>query len=947
MSDSGSDKSADFYLEPLTRREQEILLLLVEHLSNNEIAQKLTLAPSSIKWYTKQIFAKLGINSRQQVADRARELGLIKSAQSPSTPQLHNLPVSMTPFIGRRAQVEQVKRMVSELNYRLVTLTGAGGVGKTRLALRVAESVVGTFKHGVWLVELASLNNGALVDQTVAMVFGLNPDPEHSSQVLLSEYLRDKTLLLILDDCEHLIDDCARLVDTLLRLSPGLHVLVTSRESLGLEGEIPFSVPSMTFPNPFRLPPVEQLTQYEAVHLFADRAQSVSPGFAVTGENGKDIARICKRLDGIPLAIELAAARIKILSVEQIANYLEESFSLLAGGFRIDLPRHQTMRASINWSYQLLSEDEQTLLRRFSVFSGGWTLEACAAVCSDRPLLPGSVIDLLTQLVNKSLVIVEQGANQTIRYYLLGAIWEFADEKTKEAGEQESVRSRHLAYFLKLAETSEPNLRAREQIRWLDRLRDDLANLRSALEWGLKTDPGKALALASALKWFWHIRGRWSEGLDWITRGLEAETSSGDRPEHQNPNSLVKAKSLGAAGFLYRANLDYRKAEALLNDSLALFREKNPLERSGMAFSLLELASCATARGEYARAEDDARESQALYAEAGDRFGVSECLSVLGANESDPLRARQYFLDALAIKREIEDINGLAYTLQMLGEITVYETDFEKANAWLEESLEDYCRVGNKKAVANDLHSLSWMAWIKGDYARAVQEIDEAIQVSQEIDERGLSATNLLMRSDIHLSRGDYEGCMGDIAAAGRLGQETGDQSTLAFVLTHQGRLSRVLQQLGPAAHSLDEALKMGRERSSKYTTAFSQYYLGQVAGDRNDLARAAACHNQSLQTFYEMNFWYWDYLAYPLEGLARCTCLQGRFERAAVLFGASERFFRLLANTLSPIERSWREKDLETTQKSLGDAEFEVQRQKGYALTPEQAMAYASGESE
>ena len=951
MGSSLTEPPSEFYLEPLTRRELEILQLLAEHLSNNEIALKLTLAPSSIKWYTKQIFAKLGINNRQQVAQRAMELGLLKT-NPPSLPSVHNLPVSMTPFIGRQAQVEQVKRMLSEMGYRLVTLTGAGGVGKTRLALKIAEELVGRFKNGVWLVELASLNNGALVDQTVAAVFGLTADPDHSAPELLMEYLRDKHLLLVLDDSELVIADCARLADMLLRLCPGLHILVTSRESLGLEGEIPFSVPPMTFPDPQRLPPLEHLNQYEAVHLFVDRARSISPGFSITQENARDVASICKRLDGIPLAIELAAARVKILTVRQIASHLEESFKLLAGGFRTALPRHQTMRASIEWSYQMLSDDERVLLRRFSVFSGGWTLEASEEICSGAPLSAGSVIDLLTQLVNKSLVIVEQQANHAIRYYLLDAIWEFAHEKLAEAGEEEDIRNHHLAYFLKLVEAAEPDLRGREQIKWLDRLGNDLANLRFALDWGIKTSPETELKLASALKWFWHIRGRWSEGLDWITKGLASESKQERYQLPEEPpiaaiqNVLIKARALGVAGFLYRVNFEFNQAVALLKDSLALYREKNLLDRSGKAFTLIELASCATARGEFAQAEMYARESQALYSEIGDRFGVSECLNVLGSNESDPLRARQLFLDALEIKREIEDINGLAFTLQMLGEITVYETDFEKATAWLEESQDDYSRVGNKKAIVNDLHSLSWIAWVKGDYIQAIQEIDEALQVSLEIDEKYLYSTNLLLRSDFHLSMGVYESSSKDIESASKIGKETGDKVVLASVLINQGRTYWIRRQFDQAVQSLNEALNLGRQCGNKYTMAFSLYYLGRVACDRNDLVFAASCYEQSMQTFYEMNFWYWDYIAYSLDGLARSACLQNKFARAAQFFGAADRLFRLMPNTLSPIERGWREEDLESTKKNLGDDPFQALWQKGYALTPEQVMAYAATEN-
>lgn len=946
MPNSHSDNYSEIMVEPLTRRELDILPLLAEHLSNNEIAEKLTLAPSSVKWYTKQIFAKLGINTRQQVAERARKLGLLK-ANSVKLPPAHNLPLAMTPFIGRNAQVEQVRRMISELNYRLVTLTGAGGVGKTRLALKVAESLVETFKQGVWLVELASLNDGTLVDQTVAAVFGLDGDPDHPPQILLEDYLRNRNLLLILDNCEHLIEACARLVDTLLRLCPGLKILVTSRESLGLEGEIPFSVPSMTFPNPLRLPPLEQLGQYEAVHLFTDRARSISPNFAITDINGRDVARICKRLDGIPLAIELAVARTKVLSVEQIANHLEDSFKLLAGGFRTALPKHQTMRASIDWSYQMLAEKERILLRRFSIFSGGWTLEASETICSAWPLDTGCVIDLLTQLVNKSLVIVEQEPKHGIRYYLLDAIWEFAHEKLIGAGEEESMRGHHLAYFLRLAEEAEPNLRGREQIKWLDRLGNDLANLRHALDWGMKTSPEKGLKLASALKWFWHIRGRWSEGLDWITKGLPIGIAPKkcQAADNQIPPSiqsiLIQAKSLSAAGFLYRVNFEFNKAVPLLNDSLTLYREKNLPDPGGMAFTLLELASCATARGEYAQAEAYAQESHALYTAIGDRFGVSECLSQLGGNESDPQRARKMFLEALDIKREIEDINGLAYNLQMLGEITIYETDFEKAYAWLEESLDDYSRVGNKKAMINDLHSLSWIAWVKGDYGLAIQEAEEAIRISHEIDEWYLYSTNLLMKSDIHLSMGHYEDAAADIEATFKIGQETKGQTILASVFAKQGRMFWIRQQFEQASQSLSESLKLGRESGNKYTTAFCLYYLGRVASDRNNPDFAAACYRESIQIFYEMNFWYWDYIAYSLEGLARLACLQNKFEKAALFFGASERLFRLMVNTLSPIERSWRENDLTATRIALGEEKFQALWQEGYALTSEQAIAY------
>jgi predicted ATPase/DNA-binding CsgD family transcriptional regulator len=935
-------------LESLTRRELEILQLLTENLSNNEIAEKLTLAPSSVKWFVKQIFAKLGVNSRQQAANRARELGLL----NPDTPKLHpahNLPISMTPFIGRDVQVEQVSRMITELDYRLVTLTGAGGVGKTRLALKVAEGLIGKFRDGVWLVEMASLNDGKLVDQTIASIFSLGGDSERSPQNRLLEYLRNKNLLLIIDDCEHLIEDCARLIDTLLRLCPNLQFLVTSRESLGLEGEIPFSVPSMSFPDPLRLPSVEHLNQYEAIRLFLDRARLISPNFTITDENSRGIARICKRLDGIPLAIELAAARVKILDIEQIADHLEESFRLLAGGFRTALPRHQTMRASINWSYQLLTESEHILLQRFSVFSGGWSLEACEAICSAPPLSRDNVIDLLMHLVNKSLVVVEQQDHATIRYYLLDAIWEFAHEKIIEAGEEQTLRNHHLSYFSKLAEEAEPHICGQQQIKWLDQLSTELPNLRFALDWGMKTNVTTGLKLASALKWFWQIRGYWSEGLNWINKGLaivaehERFFTAEELTNAQLQNKITKASAFAAAGFLNRANFKYHKTISLLKESLALYGENNLSERSGVAFTLIELAKCSAASGEHLQAETYARESLALYKEIGEQFGISECLNVLGLNETNPSGAKKMFLDALAIKREIGDINGMAYTLQMLAEITVNETEFEQASIWLEESLDYYSQVGNKKAIASSQRSSAWIAWVKADYNQAILEIDEAIQISKEFDERNLYSNNLLMRSDINLSKGCFEEAIGDITTAFKVGKEVDDKSVLALTQIRQGRMFWINKQYDQAVQVLNEALQLGRGSGNKYTTAFALYYLGQLANERNDIDFAAACHKQSMQTFYETNFIYWDYIAYGLEGLARTAYLENQFENSALLFGASNRLFRFLGNTLSPVEQRRRENEVDTIKEALGDEGFQTMWHKGYSSSTEEIIAYAS----
>jgi non-specific serine/threonine protein kinase len=944
MGDGRMANISEPMVEPLTRRELEILELLVDNLSNTQIADKLTLATSSVKWYVKQIYAKLGISERGQIISRVNELGLLRK-DLPAPPAKHNLPASMTPFIGRKSQVEQVKRMLTDPNCRIITLTGAGGVGKTRLALKVAEGSLNVFKHGVWLIELASVNDPGLVDQTVASVFGLRGGDDRPSRAVLEDYLSERSLLLILDNCEQLIEAVAHLANTLLRHCPRLKILVTSREALGVEGEIPFSVPSLTFPDPRHLPAIESLVQYEAVHLFVERTRSSIPDFAITETNALDIARICKRLDGIPLALELAAARVKVLGVEEIANRLEESFQLLTGGFRTALPRHQTMHASINWSYQLLSDAERILLRRFSVFSGGWTVEAAEEICSDGAVPASNVIDLLIQLVNKSLVTVENETGHGVRYYLLDAIWDYAQEKLSEAGERQRLYNCHLDYFLKLGETAEPNLHGREQVTWLNRLRQELPNFRFALDWGLKADPEAELKLAAALMLFWHIRGRWSEGLDWLSKGLASETLQEDHKptKNQQPeafhNPLTRAKALAAAGFLRLKSLEYHDAEALLEESLKYYRKTEIDDDSGKAFTLLELAKCANALGDYAHANAYANESQALYRAKGFQFGISESLLVLGNNESDPIQAKQLFLNGLDIKREIGDINGLAHTLQLLAEITVYETDFDRAIAWLLESLDYYEKVGNKKATVNVLNSLSWIAWITGNYAQAIQEIDEALSISQEIEEKNLYATNLLLRSDIKLSQGLYEDCSVDIQEALKIGQEMGDKVIIASAQVKQGKMAWIQDRDDHASKILEEALYLAQGIGSKNIMAFSLYYLGRVAAEQNDPGLAESYYKQSIQLFYEMNFWYWDYIAYSLEALAKSALARQRPEMTARLYGAASHLFRMLVNTLSPLERDWREDDLKSARTALGEELYNHLWQEGYILTTEKAI--------
>ncbi|MGE5264534.1 MAG: ATP-binding protein, partial [Acidobacteriota bacterium] len=379
----------------------------------------------------------------------------------------NNLPIQLTSFVGREKEIVQLKHQLTTT--RLLTLTGSGGTGKTRLSLQVAAEVLDTFKDGVWFVELAPVADPALLPQTVAFALGVPEQPGRAILDLLIDHVRAKQLLLILDNCEHLIDACAKLVDKLLRAAPDLKIVTSSREDLGIAGETVHRVPSLSVFEPGQAPTLDAILHSECVRLFLERASAVQSSFQLTEKNAPSIAQICRRLDGIPLAVELAAARVKVFSPEQIASRLDNRFGLLTGGSRTALPRQQTLRALIDWSYDLLSEPEKTLLRRLAVFSSGWTFEAAEAVCAGEGIEQANVLDLLSHLVDKSLVVVEESDAEGARYRLLETIRQYARDKLLESGESVRVRDRHLAFYLEFAEHNEPNLFIPDEIEWLDR----------------------------------------------------------------------------------------------------------------------------------------------------------------------------------------------------------------------------------------------------------------------------------------------------------------------------------------------------------------------------------------------------------------------------------------------------------------------------------------------
>ncbi len=669
----------------------------------------------------------------------------------------NNLPSQLTSFIGREQEMDTVKQLLKAT--RLLSLIGTGGCGKTRLILQVAADLLEEYPDGVWLIELATLSDPSLVPQAVAATLGVReeldrslrtgPESGHPLLARLIAYLQPKKLLLILDNCEHLVEPCAQLAEALLRACPDLRIVATSRGALGITGETVWRVPSLSLPDPRRLPPTENLMQYEAVRLFVERAIAASPTFSLTDQNAPAVVQICYRLDGIPLAIELAAARVKVLSVEQIAARLDDRFRLLTGGSRTALPRQQTLRAMMDWSFNLLSEAERIVLRRLSVFAGGWTIEAAEAVCAGEGVKWHEVLDWLTHLVDESLVIMEERGGEA-RYRLLETVRQYAQEKLLDAGEAEIVRRRHRDWFLSLAEQAASELMGPRQAAWLDRLEEEHDNLWTALEWSLGSDKVEAgLHLAAALWRFWEVRGYLSEGRTWLEAALAKSGSASEE---------LRAKLLQGAGILAWYQDDYPRAAALCQESLALYRQFNNKQGIAMALNILGLVR--RNQGEYVEARSVLEESLAIFRELGDRPHVADSLLTLGivaCRQGDYPRATRLLEESLTLFRESEDERGIASALNNLGIVARYEGNYHRAVALHEESLALLEELGDKGGIGFSLYILGLAAHCQGYHERALTLLKRSLTMQRELGDRGGIARCLEGLAEVVCSQGKHE----------------------------------------------------------------------------------------------------------------------------------------------------------------------------------------------
>jgi predicted ATPase/DNA-binding CsgD family transcriptional regulator len=938
-------------LEPLTRREQEIMDLLAEGLTSREMAERLTLAVSSVRWYIQQIYGKLGVNGKRQAITRAGELGLLRSEGSNSAiikkMNPNNLPAQLTSFIGRETEIKTLGQLFTAGPTRLVTLTGSGGVGKTRLAIRAAEELLDDFVDGIWLVELAPLNDPRLVVRAAATELGFLQTPGQSATQGLCEHLRTKHLLLILDNCEQVVNAAAELADNLLRCCPYLRILATSREILGISGETPFRCPSLSLPDPDHSPPLAELAHNEAIRLFAERAHTISPGFTLTSANAALIVRICQRLDGIPLAIELAAARVRLLSIEQIASRLEEDFHLLTGGSRIALPRHQTLKALIDWSFHLLSEKERRFLLRLSIFAGGWTLEAAENVCADKAggWLPSEeILDLLGQLVDKSLVVMaadtpRDSLREYPRYRMLETIRQYAREKMEndpsiENGEAAAVRQRHLEYFLWLALQAEPHLRGKGQRVWLDRLDMELDNFRLALGWALANDIEKGLQLAAAIEWFWHIRNHWTDGVGWLERLLAAAVGGGTEAAnevdwtkagnqlHPLARSMARGKALNAFSNLktnWVGDENVVNVVPLLEEARSIFEEHCDLNQRDLATSLGLLAQM------------DKDLDRAI-------FGTMQALDLLRKEKDDFL---------------------LADELQTLALLNVSKGDLAQARTNAEECLSRFREAEDGEGIAISLGDLGMVELISGNLNLAARLLGDAQSLFDSSGNRIYSAKMMDMLANVALSLGEYSQAIQKTEASLAISIEMNIREMMMDSISYLGWEAWALKDYDQAISQCEKGLALARElRPNLAVTA--NYILGRVAISRGDYLRADAYLKELILSWKgpEEHFWiniFWSPYGFmgmqfptfeAIHALGVLAAVQHQARRSATLFGAQAELYDWVKNTFSLAERDEYEQALISARTALGEKAFVTAWEEGQAMNVGEAVQFALGKN-
>ena len=660
--------------------------------------------------------------SRRPTRSARRESNAIPLAPR----RLQNLRVQLSTFIGREQEIREVERLLGTT--RLLTLTGSGGCGKTRLALQVAASTLQQYPNGVWFVDLGPVADPSFVPNSVAAALDVPEQPNRPLADTLADYLRNKTLLLVLDNCEHLRTACQRLADYLLRASATMRILATSREALSVEGESTYRVPPLGLPDARQTPSVAQLAQYDAIRLFTERAALNQPEFTFTASNAPAVVQICQRLDGMPLAIEFAAARVTSLSVEQVAARLNDRFRLLTAGPKKALPRHQTLRATLDWSHDLLTEHEQVLFRRVAVFAGGFTLEAAEHICTGTGLVEPDILDLLTRLIGKSLVVFGERDGHA-RYRLLDSVRQYGRERLEESGDADDVQRRHRDWYLDFAERANPKLRGYDQELWLSHLEAEHDNLRAALAWSKAVrDVGALLRLTSALTWFWYMNGHWGEGRRWVEDALLAGGTA-------EPLLLYWAR-WGAMAFSF-AQGDLKRMRELVEDMSVPPEGMNDKEFSIMA--RVDQGNLAIEVGELERGVVLLEEAAAFAHELGDQWLLAYALTQLSGGlrmQGRYERAAGLGAESARLFEDLGDRWRLSVALRETGIALLCNGDYDNAATVYAKSLRLRAPAQNRWVVFHDLEGLACIACAQRRYDRAMILFTAASVIQESLRSR-------------------------------------------------------------------------------------------------------------------------------------------------------------------------------------------------------------------
>lgn len=840
----------------------------------------------------------------------------------------NNLPVQSTSFVGRKSELKEIKELTGKV--RLLTLLGPGGTGKTRLSIAAGENLIDDFSNGVWFVDLSIFSKPGFVVNAIAQSLKITEEKDKSIEQSLIEFIGKKQMLIILDNCEHLIDECARVTEKLLGHCSGLKIIATSREAFKIKGETIYILSTLSLPNPKTDKTLDILTQFESVRLFIDRALEVNPKFEVNNDNAPAISEICYQLEGIPLAIELAAARINVLSVEKILERLIDRFKLLTGGSRTSLPRQQTLRALVDWSYDLLSDDEKTLWNRLSIFKGGWDLNSAEEICSDEKINKDDILDLITNLAKKSIVIYDEHKE---KYRMLETLRQYGLENFKKSEDEKLFKKNHLLYFMSLAETLENGLNGSGQLVSLEKFESAHLNFQTAMSLSnFEENKEFTVRLVIAMCRFWIVRGY----LDLMNRLSEIAMQYSE-----DVDDIIRAKLLSAAGHVKRIFGEFKAARKLYEESLS------------------------------------------LRTAAGDKSGISDSYNSLGTNEmdiGDNKQALIYYELCLEQKRELNDKRGIAHSLNNIAFILVKVGEYKRARAMLEECLELRTGLDDKRGIAATLINLGYEAYNTGEFNRAEKYFERALIICRELNDKQGIINCYINLAGLAIDQGEIEQAQKILSDSIQISNEAGDNQSLAFsyqeaghleiekgnnekaldfyeksyaarkeigdksgMLNSAGNIGRVLLETGNldrAEKYLNESLELGYETIEKPAIADTFASLGKLEFERKQFDKSAKHYEVSLKLRLELG---------DLMNLASTTILiaeyytdNGNLEKAALLIGAADNIHKNISAIPNRIERNRFEKVKSKLMKSMSSSDFEKYFKEGIRKSPDKISAIA-----